>query len=75
MAWSPLAGGRLATGDGIRPELLDVLDGLAKREGIDRSQMALAFVLAHPTAPTRDHRIAERRPHSLGDSPALGVHP
>ena len=52
MAWSPLAGGRLATGDGIRPELLDVLDGLAKREGIDRSQMALAFVLAHPTAPT-----------------------
>ena len=43
--------GRLATGEGIRPELLGVLDGLAEREGVDRSQLALAFVLAHPAAP------------------------
>jgi predicted oxidoreductase len=51
LAWSPLAGGRLATGDGIRPELLDVLDGLAARESVDRAAIALAFVLAHPAAP------------------------
>ena len=51
IAWSPLAGGRLATGDGVRPELLSVLDGLAEREGVDRAQLALAFVLAHPAAP------------------------
>lgn len=51
LAWSPLAGGRLATGDGVRPELLDVLDGLAAREGVDRATIAIAFVLAHPAAP------------------------
>ncbi|MEM1335310.1 MAG: aldo/keto reductase, partial [Actinomycetota bacterium] len=51
MAWSPLAGGRLATGDDVRPELLAVLDGLAEREGVDRTQIAVAFVLAHPSAP------------------------
>lgn len=51
MAWSPLAGGSLATGDGLRPELLAELDRLADRESVDRSQIALAFVLAHPSAP------------------------
>ena len=51
MAWSPLAGGRLATGDDVEPELLEVLDRLAEREGVDRSQIAVAFVLAHPSAP------------------------
>ena len=49
LGWSPLAGGRLATGDGVRPELLMVLDQLAEREGVDRSSVALAFVLAHPS--------------------------
>ena len=51
LAWSPLAGGALVTGQGIRPELLDVLDRLADREGTDRSTIALAFVLAHPASP------------------------
>lgn len=51
LAWSPLAGGSLATGDGVRPELLTVVDGLAAREGCDRATIALAFVLAHPSAP------------------------
>lgn len=51
MAWSPLAGGRLATGDDLPGDLLAVLDRLADREGVDRSQIALAFVLAHPSAP------------------------
>ncbi len=51
LVWSPLAGGRLVSGDGMRPELLDVLDGLAGREGVDRATIALAFVLAHPVRP------------------------
>ena len=51
MAWSPLAGGSLATGEGIRPELLAELDRLAARESVERSHIALAFVLAHPSAP------------------------
>jgi predicted oxidoreductase len=51
LAWSPLAGGRLATGDGVRPELVEVLDGIAARESVDRSQVAIAFVLAHPATP------------------------
>ncbi len=48
LAWSPLAGGRLTTGEGIRPELVSVLDELAAREGTSRAAIAIAFVLAHP---------------------------
>jgi predicted oxidoreductase len=51
LAWSPLAGGRLMSGDGVRPELLDVLDDIAGREGVDRAAVALAFVLAVPARP------------------------
>ena len=51
MAWSPLAGGRLATGEGIPAELLTVLDELAARENVTRSAIAVAFVLAHPSKP------------------------
>ncbi|MBC48705.1 MAG: aldo/keto reductase [Ilumatobacter sp.] len=51
IAWSPLAGGSLATGDGVEPGLLEELDRLAEREGVDRSHIALAFVLAHPSRP------------------------
>jgi predicted oxidoreductase len=65
LAWSPLAGGRLATGDGVPPELLAVLDEIAGREGTQRWLVAIAFVLAHPSAPVaivgtqRLERIAE----------------
>ena len=51
LVWSPLAGGRLATGDGVPAELLAVLDGLAEREAVDRATVALAFALAHPSRP------------------------
>jgi predicted oxidoreductase len=51
LAWSPLAGGSLATGDGLGPELLAVLDQLAERESVDRGHIAMAFVLAHPSKP------------------------
>jgi predicted oxidoreductase len=73
LAWSPLAGGRLATGEGVRPELLAELDRLAVREGVDRSQMALAFVLAHPSAPVAI--IGTQTPSRISAATAaLGVH-
>jgi predicted oxidoreductase len=51
LVWSPLAGGRVVTGDDVRPDLLGVLDELAEREGVDRTLIAYAFVLAHPARP------------------------
>jgi predicted oxidoreductase len=58
LAWSPLAGGRLA----LRPEdalrepggarleaLVECLDGLAAGQGTTRDAVALAFLLAHPS--------------------------
>jgi predicted oxidoreductase len=55
LAWSPLGGGKLATGetgDGApRPELIDTLDRIAEREETDRVSVALAFILAHPSTP------------------------
>jgi len=53
LAWSPLGGGRLFTdgGDGLNLELAAVVDGLAEREGVDRTAIALGFVLAHPCQP------------------------
>lgn len=73
MAWSPLGGGRLATGDGLAPELLALLDELAGREGVDRSAIALAFVLAHPSAPIAI--IGTQNPDRIrASNAALGVH-
>lgn len=51
LAWSPLAGGRVATGEGLPRELVGVLDELAQRESVSRSAIAVAFVLAHPSRP------------------------
>jgi predicted oxidoreductase len=51
LAWSPLAGGRVASGAGLSPALRNALDQLAEREKVDASAIALAFVLAHPSAP------------------------
>lgn len=64
LVWSPLGGGRLATGEGIDGALLAVMDRLAGERGVDRSAVGLAFVLAHPSAPvaivgsTRPDRLA-----------------
>jgi aryl-alcohol dehydrogenase-like predicted oxidoreductase len=68
LAWSPLAGGRLATGDGVRPELLAVLDELASREATTRTAVALAFVLAHPSAPVA--LVGTQRAERLADAVA-----
>jgi predicted oxidoreductase len=65
LAWSPLAGGRLATGEQVSPHLVATLDRLAAREGVSRTAVAIAFVLAHPSQPVaiigtqRRDRIAE----------------
>lgn len=72
-AWSPLGGGRLATGDGVPPALLAVLDRLAARESVERTDIALAFVLAHPASPVAI--VGTGRPERLrGATRALGVH-
>ena len=66
LAWSPLAGGRLATGQDVPPDLIEVMDQLAQREGVSRSVMAVAFVLAHPARPVAivgsqtAHRLVEQ---------------
>jgi aryl-alcohol dehydrogenase-like predicted oxidoreductase len=73
LAWSPLAGGRIANGDGMRRELLVVLDELAAREGVDRTTIALAFVLAHPSGPVAI--LGTQTPQRLRDAQkALEVH-
>jgi len=51
LAWSPLAGGRLATGEGCPPPLVSELDRVAAQHDTQRSTVALAFALAHPSRP------------------------
>ena len=55
LAWSPLAGGRLADGvDSADPASRRVatrLDELAKDHATTRSALALAFILRHPSRP------------------------
>lgn len=73
LAWSPLAGGRLLTGDGIRKELLATLDRLAERESVDRATLAIAFVLAHPSRPIA--LLGTQTPVRVTEARrALGVH-
>lgn len=73
LAWSPLGGGRLMTGDGVRPELLATLDELAEREGVDRAAVCYAFVLAHPSAPVA--LLGTQSPERLRSATeALAVH-
>jgi predicted oxidoreductase len=51
MAWSPLSGGRLATGHNVPKALNLTLRQLAAREGVTPAVIAVAFVLAHPAGP------------------------
>ena len=66
LAWSPLAGGRLATGTDVRPELIDVLDRLAEHHGTGRTAVAIAFVLAHPSRPVA--LLGTQNPERLADA-------
>jgi aryl-alcohol dehydrogenase-like predicted oxidoreductase len=53
LAWSPLAGGRLADApsDGPVRAVIEELDRLAMREGVSRASVALAWVMTHPAHP------------------------
>ena len=73
LVWSPLAGGRLATGEGVSPELLAVLDRLAEREGVDRGTIGLAFALAHPAQPIAIVG-SQRADRITASTAALAVH-
>ena len=73
LAWSPLGGGALATGEGVEPDLLAVIDRLAEREGVDRATIALAFVLCHPAEPVAI--LGTQNPDRIAEAnKALGVH-
>ena len=51
LAWSPLGGGRIVSDeptDAETSQVRNVLDELAATHGATRTQIALAFVLAHP---------------------------
>lgn len=51
LAWSPLGGGRIPQGSDMPEALVQAMDTLADREGVDRATIALSFVLAHPSEP------------------------
>lgn len=66
LAWSPLAGGKLASPwDGRGQDVAALLDAKAEEAGVTRSAAALSWVMAHPARPIpivgtqRPERIAE----------------
>lgn len=73
LAWSPLAGGRLATGTDVRPELIVVLDQLAERHNASRTAVAIAFVLAHPSHPVA--LVGTQKPERLADAAGAATIP
>ena len=51
LAWSPLGRGAIATGEGL-PRAAEVcveLDRIAGREGVSRTAVAYAWIMAHPS--------------------------
>ncbi|MGB0772156.1 MAG: aldo/keto reductase [Paracoccaceae bacterium] len=47
MAWSPLAGGALFSGD--HPDVMSVLSNVALQNNVDETAVAIAWLLAHPS--------------------------
>lgn len=75
LAWSPLAGGRLALApeaarrqpDGVRlAAVIERLDALAAREGVPRAAVALAWLLVHPAGAIPI--VGSQRPERLRES-------
>ena len=72
LLWSPLAGGRIVTGEGIRMGLSVALDRVAAAHGVGRATVALAFALAQAAAPVVI--VGTQQPERLiGARAALGV--
>ena len=46
MAWSPLAGGALFSGD--HPDVMSALSNVASQNNVDETAVAIAWLLAHP---------------------------
>lgn len=65
LAWSPLAGGRIATGQDVQAELIATLNRLAETYNVTREAIAIAFVLAHPSQPIA--LVGTQRPERLTD--------
>jgi 6-dehydroglucose reductase len=51
LAWSPLAGGRLADPTHLNDTLADAMKAIYERENTDLATLSLAFCLAHPSNP------------------------
>ena len=47
MAWSPLAGGALFSGD--HPDVMSALSKVASKNNVDETAVAIAWLLAHPS--------------------------
>lgn len=47
MAWSPLAGGALFSGD--HPDVMNALSNVASQNDVDETAVAIAWLLAHPS--------------------------
>lgn len=47
MAWSPLAGGALFSGD--HPDVMKALSNVASQNNVDETAVAIAWLLAHPS--------------------------
>jgi predicted oxidoreductase len=47
MAWSPLAGGALFSGN--HPDVMSVLSNVASQNNVDETAVAIAWLLAHPS--------------------------
>jgi len=69
LAWSPLAGGRLAApaAEDVRAvAAAAVLDQIAQRNGVSRTAAALAWLLAHPARPIP--LVGSQRPERLREA-------
>ena len=53
LAWSPLGGGRIASGEGAArgAAVAEALDRVAQAQGVSRTAAAYAWILAHPSRP------------------------
>ena len=65
LAWSPLAGGRIATRENLSDGLIATLDRLAETYNVTREAIAIAFVLAHPSQPIA--LVGTQHPERLAD--------